>query len=159
MKTIFVTVLLALLPITTALSRQGAKAGKQRMTGSVEQLLMQMEHDWAKAIIDRDAAKIRDIVAPDFVLTTPDATLSDRESDLAELVSGEFAASFYDASDMKARVFGDCAVLTGQTTVKGEYKGEEIHDQFRWTDTFVKRNGKWQVVASQATRIPASDKK
>ena len=46
-------------------------------------------------------------------------------------------------------------MAAGTNTLKGTYKGQDISGKYRFTDTWVKRNGKWQVVAWQATRIPA----
>lgn len=122
--------------------------------GSVDQLLIEMEREWARAIIAGDAEKIRRILAPEIVLTTPEGTVLNREDDLAELAKGEFKADVFEPGDMNVKLYGICAVVTGHTTVKGKYKGKDVEDQFRWTDTFVKRKGKWQIVASQATAIP-----
>ena len=55
---------------------------------------------------------------------------------------------------MKVRVFGNAAVVTGRTTIKGgKYKGKDISGQYRFTDTWVKRNGHWLCVASANTRV------
>jgi ketosteroid isomerase-like protein len=54
---------------------------------------------------------------------------------------------------MKVRVYGDMAVATYGSTDKGSYKGKDISGRFRWTDVFVKRNGRWEIVAGQGTRI------
>jgi ketosteroid isomerase-like protein len=120
---------------------------------------MQMERNWGKAIVERDIEKIREIVAPDVMLTTPEGTVLSLEDDLAELRSGTFTAELYDSSDMKVKLYGDCAVVAGRTTLKGNYKGEGVQDQFRWTDTFVKRKGRWQIVASQATPLSTTKQK
>jgi len=130
----------------------------QANSGSVEQLLMQMERNW-DAIVHRNIAKIREIVAADVLLTTPDGTVQSLGDDLAELQSGAFSAELYDSFDMKVKLYGDCAVVTGRTKLKGKYKGEAVQDQFRWTDTFVRRKGRWQIVASQATPVAKSDQK
>jgi len=126
---------------------------RQAKRHSVDQLLIEIERDWARAIIASDAEKIREILAPEVVLTTPEGTVLNREEDLAELVRGEFKAEVFDPRDMNVNLYGNCAVVTGLTRVKGTYKGQRFQDQFRWTDTFVKRNGKWRIVASQATPI------
>src|SRR5215470_6840205 len=131
----------------------------QAKSGSVDQLLMQMERNWGKAIVDRKIAKIREIVAADVSLTTPDGTVQSLDDDLAELQSGAFTAELYDSFDMKVKLYGDCAVVTGRTKVKAKYKGEDVQDQFRWTDTFVRRKGRWQIVASQATPVPKTEPK
>lgn len=120
---------------------------------AVIHLLMKMEREWAKAIVTADAGKIRQILSPEITLTTPEGNIENREDDLAELVRGEFKAEIFDAFDMQVKVYGDCAVATGRTNVKGTYKGQIVHEQFRWTDTFVKRKGRWWIVASQATPI------
>jgi len=131
----------------------------QAKSGNVEQLLMQMERNWGKAIVDRNVVKIREIVAPDVLLTTPDGTVQSLDDDLAELRSGAFTAELYNSFDMKVKLYGDCAVVTGRTNLKGKYKGEEVQDQFRWTDTFVRRKGRWQIVASQATLVLKTEPK
>lgn len=120
---------------------------------------MQMERNWAKAIVERNIAKVREIVAADAVLTTPDGTVQSLDDDLAELQSGAFTAELYDSFDMRVKLYGDCAVVTGKTKLKGKYNGENVQDQFRWTDTFVKRKGRWQVVASQATPLPKTEQR
>ena len=51
------------------------------------------------------------------------------------------------------RIFGEAAVVIYTTTDKGQYKGKDIAGRYRWTDTFVRRGGKWQVVAGQARAI------
>ena len=62
----------------------------QVKSSSVEQLLMQMERNWGEAIVHRNIAKIREIVAPDVLLTTPEGTVQSLGDDLAELQSGAF---------------------------------------------------------------------
>lgn len=133
--------------------QEAANRAREAKVRSVDQLLIGMERDWAKAIIAADVEKIRQVLAPEVVLTTPDGTVLSREDDLAELARGEFKAEVFNPGDMKVKVYGNCAVVTGSTRVMGTYKGKKFQDQFRWTDTFVKRNGKWRIVASQATAM------
>ena len=149
--TLLLGIMTAALQTSKAQARDSGAA--QAKSGSVEQLLMQMERNWGEAIVQRNIAKIREIVAPDVLLTTPDGTAQSLDDDLAELQSGAFTADLYDSFDMKVKLYGDCAVVTGRTNLKGKYKGEEVQDQFRWTDTFVRRKGRWQIVASQATLV------
>jgi hypothetical protein len=102
MKDCFLILIVASLIIVPGHAQQTRNVGDHSSREDVERVLLQMERDWAKAIVARDPAKIREIVAPDFVLTTPEAILSDRESDLAELISGEFTVESYDTVDMTA---------------------------------------------------------
>jgi len=56
-------------------------------------------------------------------------------------------------SELKVHVYGDTAVAAGTSTVKGTYKGQDISGKYRFTDVWVKRNGKWHAVASQSTKL------
>jgi ketosteroid isomerase-like protein len=57
--------------------------------------------------------------------------------------------------DVSVRVFGDAAVVTGRTHGVGEFSGTPYDVVIRFTDTFVRRDGRWQAVASHASVLPA----
>ncbi len=127
---------------------------------AVEKDLRQMEQDWADTIKTRDLDAIRRIEAEDIVLTRPDGTTGDGAADIKDIESGALTADAWTVSDMKVQVFNqDAAVVTGLSTVKnGKYKGTDgkamdISGDYRFTDTFIKRNERWQVVASQSTKV------
>jgi hypothetical protein len=44
--------------------------------------------------------------------------------------------------------------VVGSDTEKSTYHGKDSSGQYSWTDVFVKRNGQWQAVASQSTKVP-----
>src|SRR5260370_36126064 len=60
--------------------------------------------------------------------------------------------SGYVRSEMKVRVFGHTAVVTGSDTEKSSYKGKDTSCKYVWTDVFVQRNGRWQALASQSVK-------
>ena len=70
------------------------------------------------------------------------------------LKSGEDVISSCVTDDMKARVHGDAAVVTGRNTVKETLKGKDISGQYNWTDFFVKHNGRWLCLASVGSKVP-----
>jgi ketosteroid isomerase-like protein len=55
--------------------------------------------------------------------------------------------------DLKVRVFGDAGVAVGLETEKSRYKGKDTSGQYRFTDTWLKRDGRWLCVASAATVV------
>ena len=55
--------------------------------------------------------------------------------------------------EMKVRVFGDAAVVTGSDDESAMKDGKKSTDHYVWTDVFVKRDGKWLAVASQTAQI------
>lgn len=54
---------------------------------------------------------------------------------------------------LKVRVYGDIAIITGRTTEKSQYKGSDSSGQYLWTDTWNKRAGGWQCVASHGSKV------
>jgi len=56
--------------------------------------------------------------------------------------------------DLKVRVYGDAAVVTGRFTTKETLKGRDISGQYRFTDTWIKKAGRWLCVAGQGSKIP-----
>jgi ketosteroid isomerase-like protein len=123
--------------------------------GGVEQTLMQMERDVTGAILKRDVAALEPVFADDFVFTGPDGSMQTRAQFLADIKSGDLALVSSEIQDMKVRVYGTAAVVTYSTTDKGKYKTTDISGRYRWTDTFVRRGDKWQLVAGQGTPIPS----
>lgn|SRR4029450_5288675 len=118
-----------------------------------EAALMKMERDAAAALTKRDVAGFASIMADDAVFTGPDGAFQTKAQLIADVKAGELVIESTNMSDLKVRVFGDSAVATYATTDKGKYKGRDISGRYRWTDTFVRRGGKWQIVAGQGTPI------
>jgi ketosteroid isomerase-like protein len=54
---------------------------------------------------------------------------------------------------MKVAVVGDSGIVQGEGTIKGSYKGKDMSGRYRWTDTYVKRDGVWQCVSSFSSKI------
>ena len=125
----------------------------QTQTESVEQQLKKLEkeigHAWAK----RDVASYDRILADDYTWTDFDGIVWTKAQDLETLKSGEVVNTSYVVDDWKVRVYGNAAVVTGRTTVKETWKGKDVSGQYRYTDTWVKRAGRWQLVASHTSKI------
>jgi ketosteroid isomerase-like protein len=73
---------------------------------------------------------------------------------MADLKSGAATTQTVDLGEMKVRVFGNTAVVTGTDTEKSSYKGKDTSGKYVWTDVFVQRNGRWQAAASQSVKVP-----
>ena len=122
-------------------------------TQDTEAVLMKMERDAAAALVKKDFAGFGSVLSEDAVFTGPDGAVQTKAQLLADFKSGALVIESTVISDMKVRVFGESAVATYTTTDKGKSKGRDISGRYRWTDTFVRRGGKWQIVAGQGTPI------
>jgi ketosteroid isomerase-like protein len=126
---------------------------KMGQHSQVEQELMQIERDLAKASIGHDTAMLERMEADDYTFTTPEGSVITKAEDIAGLKSGDFKAESHDLTDMKVRVYGDTAIVTGLNTMKASYKGQDLSGAYRFTDVFVRRDGRWQIVAAHASRV------
>lgn len=61
----------------------------------------------------------------------------------------------YSAEDITVHDYGDTAIVAFRLVGRTEHKDGKVEEAyFRNTGTFLRRNGRWQVVAWQATKIP-----
>jgi ketosteroid isomerase-like protein len=130
-----------------------AQTPAQPTSGSVEQELIKLEQDWAIAGVKSDVAFLDRILAEDWVFTDPEGVVWTKTQSQAALKSGEDIITSAVNDDMKVRVYGDTAVVTGRWTGKETLKGKDIGGQSRWTDTWIKKAGRWQCVATHASKI------
>lgn len=147
MKPLFVVCLL----VTTSILAFGQ--AKKSDTASVEQTLMQMERDWSQAGLKKDAKVFETVMADDWVGLDFKGNTMTKAQAIADLKSGESATQSIELGEMKVRVFGNTAVVTGSDTEKSKYKGKDSSGKYVWMDVFVNRNGRWQAVASESTKV------
>lgn len=122
--------------------------------GAVEQKVMQLEHDVAKAFASADIAVVERFEAPDYIFTGPGGSVTGRADDVNDLKTGNFKAEAIDLDDMKVHVYGDTAVVTGKVTLKNcKYRGNDLSGDYRFTDVWTKTNAGWQVIASQSSPL------
>ena len=130
-----------------------AQTPAQPKSGSAEQELLKLEQDWTNAEVKADLAFLDRILADDWLFTDPDGVVWTKAKSLAVLKSGEDVVSSMVPDDMKVRIYGDAAVVTGRATTKETFKGKDISGLHRWTDTWIKKAGRWQCVATHASAI------
>jgi len=115
--------------------------------------LLRLEREWAQAFVKNDAAAVGRVLADDWTVIGEDGDVTDKASFLGEIRSGNLAFEKMDLTDMKVRLYGDSAVVIGRAETRGKYKGEAFMARARWTDVFVRQQGRWQCVASQLTAL------
>jgi dipeptidyl aminopeptidase/acylaminoacyl peptidase/ketosteroid isomerase-like protein len=120
---------------------------------TAEEELKRLERAWADAEVKGDAKYPEELLADDYTFTGPDGAGVDKKGYLAARRAGEVQFKSVKFGEMKVRLYGDSAVVTGQATVKGRENGKDLSGAYRFTDVFVKRDGRWQCVAGQVTRV------
>ena len=114
--------------------------------------LSDLQQALARAWVAGDRATIEKIIAPDWATTGPDGGKGDRATVLAQVFETRVhTIQHLEIDDVQVRVFEDAAVVTGRTHGVGTYAGAPYDVVIRFTDTFVRRDGRWQAVASHAS--------
>lgn len=121
----------------------------------VETELMQLERDIGEANIKRDKAFFARTEADEFIFTDSGGGMTTKAQDLAGLdePEGEMKLVSYVVDEMKVFDYGKTAVVLGRVTTTYRGKDREVTSKSRFTDVFVKRDGRWQIVAGHSSRI------
>ena len=118
-----------------------------------EQALIKIQHDWAKARIKGDGSYTRRLEAENCTVVWPDGSIVNKREDLKSM-TGDIGFTEFQIDDLQVRLYGDTGIVVGQGTIKAhEGKQNLLGGKFVWTDTFIKQNGEWKVVASQVTPV------
>jgi ketosteroid isomerase-like protein len=115
------------------------------------QSLQSIERAWLDAEKNHDAAAFEKFVADDWIALTPDGKTQTKTERAAEIKAAHITSA--TMGDMKVRIFGDTAVVTGSDDEVNEESGKTFSFHYVWTDVFVKRQGEWLAVASQTAEI------
>lgn len=137
------SVILALL-MTAAFSPLPAKA-----SSDFEQELMKVNRDYDEAIMRGDKAALTRIFAEEFIYTNSKCEVRNKEEQIASLTSGEAKIDSAKSDDVRIRIYGEAAVMTGHFTATEQRQGKKTQIDERYTAVWVKREGRWQLVAEQ----------
>jgi len=122
------------------------------VSGEDEQALLQLERDWSEAFVKKDVAALDRILANEFQANYVDF-VGNKKQFLSLLKRSDSKTESAVNSEMRALVFGDRAIVNGLATDKSSMGGKDTSGQGRWTDVFVKRDGRWQIVTGYSTKV------
>jgi ketosteroid isomerase-like protein len=118
-----------------------------------EQTFVKLQHDWAEARKARDVAFLERFYATEFTVGDMSGGENSRASDIAMFSSGDLKPAVITDGAMKVNIYGDAALVTGTEHLEGTYKGHNGQFDLRFANTYVYRDGRWQMVRHQATPI------
>jgi ketosteroid isomerase-like protein len=147
MKNMLAIALICLLSVSVAAGLAAPKSS------TVEDQIKKYEQDWAQATVNQGAAAVDQYEADDIITTDPSGRVTDKAQDRMDLSTGDFKIQSEELSEIQVHVYDNAAVAVGTNTLRGTYKGQDISGKYRFTDTWVNRNGKWQAVASEYTKV------
>ena len=143
--------MIARILLSTALLAASAHAADDT---TAQREILRVEAGLLHAWETGDAATVKRDLDPAFTLVDSRGTVTDYAANVAEVEKRDPAYTVFRNRDQAVRVYGDSAVVVGITRVEGSSGGAQFTAEFRFTDTWVKRDGQWKLAASHATRLP-----
>jgi ketosteroid isomerase-like protein len=117
-------------------------------------MIIELDRKRMQAMADKDIATLEAVIADDLIYTHSSARLDTKASLIGNMKSGSTVYSSVVPSDVKAQDLGDAVVLTGIAQIKVNSGGKAMAFGVRFTDVYAKRDGKWQMVVWQSTKLP-----
>lgn len=118
-----------------------------------ERTIRRLEEDWTRGVVRRDAALFRRLLDPRFIYTEDAAVMSGDELTKA-VVAGPDTVTRATNEEMRVVMHGNVGIVIGVLRLVGHTKGKPFDRRFRFTDTWVKKNGAWRIVAAQDYLLP-----
>jgi ketosteroid isomerase-like protein len=118
-----------------------------------EQALIKIQHDWAEARMKGDGSYTRRLEAENCTVVWPDGSIVNKKEYLKSMTD-DIVFTEFKIDDLHMRLYGDTGIVVGQGTIKAhEGKQNLLGGKFMGTDTFIKQDGAWKVVASQVAPV------
>jgi ketosteroid isomerase-like protein len=120
---------------------------------AVEQQLINVERQWKQAVVDRDPVALGQFYADEYISTDSEGLVFTRSQDIEIDTAGPSRLTAFTFDDLRVRVYGEVAVVTGRIDTTGMLAGAPSQGRSRFTDVFVKRDGRWLCVATHTTAV------
>ena len=127
---------------------QGADADARRD-------LLRVEAELCRAFETGNAAVLKRDLDESFTLTDSRGGVTDYVRNVADVEHRDPAYGVFRNHDQHVRLYGDAAIITGITSVRGKAGKDAFEGDFQYTDTWIRRDGRWRLAASHASRLPA----
>ena len=135
------------------------RSGKRRKNGddllpllppgqTEEQILLALIQEAANSNITRDTSVFERLLADDYIGTGPDGQVTNKAQDIAQVKRQDITYTKIEIDDFRARIDGNSAVTNFLGTIFFNAQGKDTSVQYRYTLSFVKRNGRWLILAA-----------
>jgi ketosteroid isomerase-like protein len=126
----------------------GCASSESEIQSDPTMVLKQLDQERIQAQIGADAVALDRLYAEDFIGIGPSGTVRAKAQVIADFTSGSLRFQSITTDDVQWRVYGDTAVETGRSTMIGQDSEKIVPRDNRFTRVWVKRQGRWQLVAN-----------
>jgi ketosteroid isomerase-like protein len=153
MKIPIILVLSTIAQVEYAAAQTSQADVSAKLQTPVEREIESLEEARNQAVLHRDVTALDRMTSDDYTFITLKGEVRTKADILKGFASGSFHYESRQISDLKVRVYGDTAVVTGRSVQKGMENGKDYSGDYRFTRVYVKERGRWVTVALQTTVI------
>lgn len=125
-----------------------------RSQNSTETTVADLEKQRFAALVSKDYAYLDKVLAEDLYYCHSNGLIDNKTSFVQSIKEGKLTYQEMVPEELKVRVYGKTAVITGVCAAKVLSNGQQLNTRFRFTDVYVKNKVGWQMVSWQSLRIP-----
>ena len=128
-------------------------ASASQRAQSDQDVLIGLERGWNEAFYRKDVAFIEKLLAEEFTATYDDGRVGDKATELALVGAFDQQVESAVPDEFTVRVYRDTAIVWFTLRLAGIREGQRSEMALRYTDVWIVRDGRWQCVSSQSTRV------
>jgi ketosteroid isomerase-like protein len=117
------------------------------------QKIIELDRQRMAAMAAKDVAALNALLADDLIYTHSSARMDTKKTLVGAMESGATVYTAIEPSEVVAQDLGDAVVLTGVAAISVNSSGNANSFRVRFTDVYANRNGQWQMVTWQSTRL------
>jgi ketosteroid isomerase-like protein len=130
-----------------------ALAQAPKSNGKIEQAVIQLEKDWANALMKADTAALDKLYADSLVYTHSNGSVDDKATYIANIKAGKSKYEMVELGDFKVNVYGDTAISFSTGRLRVLSGGQTLNNTLKIIHVYVKQGKDWRLVAHQTTRV------
>lgn len=140
-------------PLIAGQQTEKAEGKRRSKAACITQQIMEIERERREAALRNDVPYLEHIMGDDFVGIGSWGNVYDKATHIKARESGSLKLKSIDPLDLKVRVYGITAIVTGTVNVEGSWKTRHFGGTFRFTRVYVRKRGSWKIVSSQLTKV------
>ncbi|HJQ71238.1 MAG TPA: nuclear transport factor 2 family protein [Blastocatellia bacterium] len=129
-------------------------SGELSASVEAEQKVRQINKDWVEALQRGDTATLNRLMAEDCIFSYA-LDGDDKAQFISDIDAGALRVESIKRDNVEVRIYGQTGVLLAYDTTAWQYKGHHMEGYYRIIHVYSEQNGRWQIVAIQASPISA----
>jgi hypothetical protein len=121
---------------------------------TAEQQIQEASKVYEQALTQKNELLLKSILADNFILTTASGKVLTKKDMMLNLTKEGTKYDKFESSEVRISVLNDAAIETGKVHTVGIRAGKKIAETTRYTDFWIKIQGKWLLLAEHSSFIP-----